>query len=106
MLTLKLLKFFRPADFAFERQKFVNRIPRKYSVECSQDKDGVFYARVNEFENVLAFGDSQEEALNMVYDALLTYLAIPREVAVDLKPEFDYAKKEIKTRDCFKLATA
>ena len=107
MIKLKLLKWFRPSEFAFERQKYVHRIPHKYSVNCHRDKeDGVFYAKVNEVEGVISFGDTEQEAVEMVYDALLTYLAIPREVATDLKPEINYRKKTIKTKDCFKLATA
>ena len=107
MLKLKLLKWFRPSEFAYARQKYVHRIPHKYSIDCNKNKeDGVFYAKINEVEGIMSFGDTEQEAVEMVYDALLTYLAIPREVAIDLKPEIDYENKTLKTKDCFNLATA
>ncbi|MFH1375921.1 MAG: type II toxin-antitoxin system HicB family antitoxin [Patescibacteria group bacterium] len=107
MIKLKLLKWCRPSEFAFERQKYVGQIPHKYSVDCRKDEeDGVFYAKINEIEGVMSFGDTELEAVEMAYDALLTYLAIPREVAVDLKPEINLKNKTIKTKDCFSLATA
>lgn len=105
MLSLKLQKWLRRDEFAFDRQKYVGRIPRKYSIEF-YPADGIFYAKINEVDGAMSFGDTKEEAVEMAYDALLTCLAIPREIAVDLKPKIDWEKKTITTKDCFKTVTA
>lgn len=61
-------------------QSYQAKLPEKITVTVSQSDDG-FFAEIQELHNCFTQADTQSELIEMVNDAIFTYLEIPAEAA-------------------------
>ena len=88
-------------------QKDINQVnklrslfPQKLSVEVNRSKDGGFYAHITNFKNCYTEADSFSELIDMVNDAVRTYLEIPSKY-LPFMPTFIPTIKQAQEFDAF-----